>query len=195
MNFKRILNDNNKEMVQEFLFSFYENLYYALGFKTLKIKLVVSMMFSLLWSPVIFFSEFLRNYFVPDEHLLKTVIALCFFDSVIGAAKSIKQKRFNWLILMIGIMTKLMVSYIATVILKLMTNHEEMTSSADFEMYFILVGKLMIMMYPSISAFNNLHYLTNGKFPPVWYMERYDSFNKTGKVDDLLGKDKKEDNA
>lgn len=195
MNFKRILNDNNKEMVQEFLFSFYENLYYALGFKTLKIKLVVSMMFSLLWSPVIFFSDFLRNYFVPDEHLLKTVIALCFLDSVIGAAKSIKQKRFNWLVLMIGLMTKLMVSYIATVILKLMTNHEEMTSSADFEMYFILVGKLVIMMYPSISAFNNLHYLTNGKFPPLWYMERYDSFNKTGKVDDLLGKDKKEDNA
>lgn len=195
MNFKRILNDNNKEMVQEFLFSFYENLYYALGFKTLKIKLVVSMMFSLLWSPVVFFSDLLRNYLVPDEHLLKTVIALCFLDSVIGAAKSIKQKRFNWLILMIGLMTKLMVSYIATVILKLMTNHEEMTSSADFEMYFILVGKLMIMMYPSISAFNNLHYLTSGKFPPLWYMERYDSFNKTGKIDELLGKDKKEDNA
>lgn len=195
MNFKRILNDNNKEMVQEFLFSFYENLYYALGFKTLKIKLVVSMMLSLLWSPIIFFSDFLRNYFVPDEHLLKTVIALCFLDSVIGAAKSIKQKRFNWLILMIGIMTKLMVSYMATVILKLITNHEEMTSSADFEMYFILVGKLMIMMYPAISAFNNLHYLTSGKFPPLWYMERYDSFNKTGKVDDLLGKDKKEENA
>lgn len=195
MNFKRILNDNNKEMVQEFLFSFYENLYYALGFKTLKIKLVVSMMFSLLWSPVVFFSDLLRNYLVPDEHLLKTVIALCFLDSVIGAAKSIKQKRFNWLILMIGLMTKLMVSYIATVILKLMTNHEEMTSSTDFEMYFILVGKLMIMMYPSISAFNNLHYLTSGKFPPLWYMERYDSFNKTGKLDELLGKDKKEDNA
>lgn len=180
--------DKNIKMVKEFIDGFIVNLTYAIGIKSFKIKLLYSAMFTIMLSPFVYIFDFVRDFLIPEKYFFQTVIFLCLADVGMGILKSIKLRRFSMLVLVVGLATKLGVSYIAIQIFQAFSSPQEFINSPDARNYFVLTWKLLIMTYPALSAFNNIFYVSNKKFPPLWWMMRMQNFNKDGDIEKLIGK-------
>ena len=180
--------DKDIKMVKEFIDGFFVNLTYAIGIKSFKIKLLNSAMFTIMLSPFVYIFDFARDFLIPEKYFFQTVIFLCLADAGMGILKSIKLRRFSMLVLVVGLATKLGVSYIAIQIFQAFSSPQEFINSPDARNYFVLTWKLLIMTYPALSAFNNIFYVSNKKFPPLWWMMRMQNFNKDGDIEKLIGK-------
>lgn len=179
--------DKDIKMVKEFIDGFIVNLTYAIGIKSFKIKLLNSAMFTIMLSPVVYIFDFERDFLIPEKYFFQTVIFLCLADAGMGILKSIKLRRFNMLVLVVGLATKLGVSYVVVQIFQALSSPQEFINSPDARNYFVLTWKLLVMFYPALSAFNNIFYVSNKKFPPLWWMMRMHNFNKDGDIEKLLG--------
>lgn len=180
--------DKDIKMVKEFIDGFFVNLTYAIGIKSFKIKLLYSAMFTIMLSPVVYIFDFVRDFLIPEKYFFQTVIFLCLADVGMGILKSIKLRRFSMLILVVGLATKLGVSYVVVQIFQALSSPQEFINSPDARNYFVLTWKLLVMFYPALSAFNNIFYVSNKKFPPLWWMMRMQNFNKDGDIEKLIGK-------
>lgn len=180
--------DKDIKMVKEFIDGFFVNLTYAIGIKSFKIKLLNSAMFTIMLSPVVYIFDFVRDFLIPEKYFFQTVIFLCLADVGMGILKSIKLRRFSMLILVVGLATKLGVSYVVVQIFQALSSPQEFINSPDARNYFVLTWKLLVMFYPALSAFNNIFYVSNKKFPPLWWMMRMQNFNKDGDIEKLIGK-------
>ena len=180
--------DKDIKMVKEFIDGFFVNLTYAIGIKSFKIKLLNSAMFTIMLSPFVYIFDFARDFLIPEKYFFQTVIFLCLADVGMGILKSIKLRRFSMLVLVVGLATKLGVSYIAIQIFQAFSSPQEFINSPDARNYFVLTWKLLVMFYPALSAFNNIFYVSNKKFPPLWWMMRMQNFNKDGDIEKLIGK-------
>lgn len=180
--------DKDIKMVKEFIDGFIVNLTYAIGIKSFKIKLLNSAMFTIMLSPVVYIFDFVRDFLIPEKYFFQTVIFLCLADVGMGILKSIKLRRFSMLVLVVGLATKLGVSYVVVQIFQALSSPQEFINSPDARNYFVLTWKLLVMFYPALSAFNNIFYVSNKKFPPLWWMMRMQNFNKDGDIEKLIGK-------
>lgn len=180
--------DKDIKMVKEFIDGFFVNLTYAIGIKSFKIKLLNSAMFTIMLSPVVYIFDFVRDFLIPEKYFFQTVIFLCLADAGMGILKSIKLRRFSMLVLVVGLATKLGASYVVVQIFQALSSPQEFINSPDARNYFVLTWKLLIMTYPTLSAFNNIFYVSNKKFPPLWWMMRMQNFNKDGDIEKLIGK-------
>ena len=180
--------DKDIKMVKEFIDGFFVNLTYAIGIKSFKIKLLYSAMFTIMLSPVVYIFDFVRDFLIPERYFFQTIVFLCLADALMGAAKSFKLNRFNPLLLIIGLAAKLGVSYIVLQVFQAISSPQEFINSPDTRNYFILSWKLLLMTYPTLSFFNNIFYVSNKKFPPLWWMMRMQNFNKDGDIEKLIGK-------
>jgi hypothetical protein len=180
--------DKDIKMVKEFIDGLIVNLTYAIGIKSFKIKLLYSAMFTIMLSPVVYIFDFVRDFLIPEKYFFQTVIFLCLADVGMGILKSIKLRRFSMLILVVGLATKLGVSYVVVQIFQALSSPQEFINSPDARNYFVLTWKLLVMFYPALSAFNNIFYVSNKKFPPLWWMMRMQNFNKDGDIEKLIGK-------
>jgi len=180
--------DKDIKMVKEFIDGFFVNLTYAIGIKSFKIKLLYSAMFTIMLSPFVYIFDFVRDFLIPEKYFFQTVIFLCLADAGMGILKSIKLRRFSMLVLVVGLATKLGVSYVVVQIFQALSSPQEFINSPDARNYFVLTWKLLVMFYPALSAFNNIFYVSNKKFPPLWWMMRMQNFNKDGDIEKLIGK-------
>lgn len=180
--------DKDIKMVKEFIDGFFVNLTYAIGIKSFKIKLLYSAMFTIMLSPVVYIFDFVRDFLIPEKYFFQTVIFLCLADAGMGILKSIKLRRFSMLLLVVGLATKLGASYVVVQIFQALSSPQEFINSPDARNYFVLTWKLLVMFYPALSAFNNIFYVSNKKFPPLWWMMRMQNFNKDGDIEKLIGK-------
>lgn len=180
--------DKDIKMVKEFIDGFFVNLTYAIGIKSFKIKLLYSAMFTIMLSPVVYIFDFVRDFLIPEKYFFQTVIFLCLADVGMGILKSIKLRRFSMLLVVVGLATKLGVSYVVVQIFQALSSPQEFINSPDARNYFVLTWKLLVMFYPALSAFNNIFYVSNKKFPPLWWMMRMQNFNKDGDIEKLIGK-------
>lgn len=180
--------DKDIKMVKEFIDGFIVNLTYAIGIKSFKIKLLYSAMFTIMLSPVAYLFDFVKNFLIPEKYFFQTVIFLCLADVGMGILKSIKLRRFSMLLVVVGLATKLGASYVVVQIFQALSSPQEFINSPDARNYFVLTWKLLVMFYPALSAFNNIFYVSNKKFPPLWWMMRMQNFNKDGDIEKLIGK-------
>jgi len=180
--------DKDIKMVKEFIDGLIVNLTYAIGIKSFKIKLLYSAMFTIMLSPVVYIFDFVRDFLIPEKYFFQTVIFLCLADAGMGILKSIKLRRFSMLLVVVGLATKLGASYVVVQIFQALSSPQEFINSPDARNYFVLTWKLLVMFYPALSAFNNIFYVSNKKFPPLWWMMRMQNFNKDGDIEKLIGK-------
>lgn len=175
-------------MVKEFVDGFIVNLTYAIGVKSFKIKLLYSTMFTIMLSPIAYVFDFVKNFLIPERYFFQTIVFLCLADAVMGVAKSYKLNRFSPLLLIVGLATKLGVSYIVLQVFQAISSQQEFINSPDTRNYFILSWKLLLMTYPTLSFFNNIYYVTDKRFPAKWWMKRQANFQEDGDIEKLIGK-------
>jgi hypothetical protein len=58
----------------------------------------------------------------------------------------------------------------------------EGVSNTDIGEWFLLLGRITVILYPAGSAFKNMHYITNGRFPSHGFMKRLKKYEKTGNI-------------
>ncbi|CAD0220282.1 phage holin family protein [Chryseobacterium sp. JV274] len=62
----------------------------------------------------------------------------------------------------------------------------QIISDADLDsVYFKVASKIMIFIYPAGNALVNIGIITDGKFPPLAFLKKFEKFNKTLDIRDL----------
>jgi hypothetical protein len=121
----------------------------------------------------------------------KTFIVLLFsafiVDVLCGMWKHLKCKDFSFRELLTKALTKIGITFMAMVLFNAMAGIEGVGESG-VKVYLLLVGKLMNLFYISGSAFNNMYYITGGKFPPIAWMDKMKEFDKTLDIEKLKSK-------
>lgn len=70
----------------------------------------------------------------------------------------------------------------------------QIISDADLDsIYFKVATKIMIFIYPAGNALVNIGIITDGKFPPLAFLKKFEKFNKTLDISDLNLKSKKDE--
>jgi hypothetical protein len=59
--------------------------------------------------------------------------------------------------------------------------------------YFRMVMRLMVFIYPAGSALVNISIITNGKFPPLGFMNKITKFNNNLDIKEFVDKDKEKE--
>ena len=62
------------------------------------------------------------------------------------------------------------------------------------DVYFKVMVKLMVLLYPLGSALVNLSKVTNGAFPPSGLLKKIKNFEKTGDLESLKEKTESDEN-
>lgn len=71
----------------------------------------------------------------------------------------------------------------------------QIISDADLDsIYFKVATKIMIFVYPAGNALVNIGIITDGKFPPLAFLKKFEKFNKTLNINDLNLKNDETDN-
>lgn len=104
-------------------------------------------------------------------------------DLVAGVWKHMKFNTFSPKKMMIGFSQK-----IGLVILVYFLTEAFIQIIADAELdsiYFKVASKIMIFIYPAGNALVNIGIITDGKFPPLAFLRKFEKFNKTLNINDL----------
>lgn len=104
-------------------------------------------------------------------------------DLVAGVWKHMKFNTFSPKKMIIGFSQK-----IGLVILVYFLTEAFIQIIADAELdsiYFKVATKIMIFIYPAGNALVNVGIITNGKFPPLAFLKKFEKFNKTLNINDL----------
>lgn len=59
--------------------------------------------------------------------------------------------------------------------------------------YLELSIALTVLSYPLLSAFGNLSIITNGKFPPIGWVDKLRDFNKSGNIKDIIEQEQEQE--
>jgi hypothetical protein len=151
-------------------------------------KISLTLGTSLLIALPIWVSDVVNNHIVTSPSFLSILVILLISDLFLGAWKHYKAHTFDFTELFKGLGIKVGVSILAMVLFNSLTSIHEMQSLGSIKDMITLTGKVANFVYIGGSAFNNMYYITNGKFPPVSWMERFKRFETTLDVKELLKK-------
>nr|DAG72880.1 MAG TPA: holin [Caudoviricetes sp.] len=112
-------------------------------------------------------------------------------DLIIGIWKHAKNNTFSPKMMILGFCQK-----IGLVILVYFLTEAFIQIIADADLdsvYFKVATKLMIFIYPAGNALVNVGIITNGKFPPLGFLKKFEKFNKTLDVNVFKQKEDEKD--
>lgn len=104
-------------------------------------------------------------------------------DLIAGIWKHMKFNTFSPRKMITGFSQK-----IALVILVYFLTEAFIQIISDAELdsiYFKVASKIMIFIYPAGNALVNIGIITDGKFPPLAFLKKFEKFNKTLNINDL----------
>lgn len=170
----------------------YKIIKYSIDLKIQANYFAHSLWVSLVVSPIAWLLTYILGYankvLLRDHDFIAGIVTVVIIDGIMGAWKWIKLSKFNEKKLAIGIIEKLAICIFAMVIFNTLIlaagDHPDIVS------YMNLLAALTILIYPALSAFKNMFFITNGKFPPIGWMRKMESFNDTANIDEIFKQEK-----
>lgn len=122
-------------------------------------------------------SEKLKGWYIESQLFIILLFAALFIDLFVGVWKHLKLNSFSPKKLMLGFGLKLG----AIVFVYFITEAAiQILSDADLDsVYFKVATRLMLFFYPAGNVIVNMGIITNGKFPPLGFLTKFEKFNKT----------------
>ena len=149
-----------------------------------KMKLLICMCFSVAASPLAYVLDYYTGIIHENRNFIVLILSAFIIDVVFGMWKHLKLHTFSFSELLTKALTKIAVVVMAMVLFNAMAGVEGV-GETGIKVYLLLIGKLMVMVYLSGSAFNNMYIITNGTFPPYSWMKRMKNFNESLDVNNL----------
>lgn len=125
-------------------------------------------------------SERFIDWGVSNQVFISILVGTLFVDLILGVWKHLKMSTFSFKQMILGFCQK-----IGIVILFYFLSEAliQIISDADLDSIYVKVAlKLMLFIYLAGNSLVNMGIITNGKFPPLYFLKRIDKFNKTGDV-------------
>lgn len=145
---------------------------------TIQSKLFISLYSSMIGSLFLMIFEYYKGIVIANKVFLIVIFSVFLLDVVLGILKHIKLRDFSFRDLLTHACLKMFIGFAAMVVFNGFA--AILAQDAEFiKTYFVMVGKLLTLVYYAGSAFNSMSVLTNGKFPPVAWMNRMKEFNNT----------------
>jgi hypothetical protein len=142
------------------------------------IKLFFLTILGSFFGALVYFMEYYRLVIIENKTFIVLLFSAFVADVILGMWAHLKKKDFSWTELFTKALTKIGVSLLAMILFNAIAGVEGVGESG-IKVYILLVGKLMNLFYITGSAFNNMFYITDKKFPPIAWMKRMKEFNTT----------------
>lgn len=147
---------------------------------------------SILFSPFIFIWEKITKWGITNQDYILIVLGAIFIDWFLGTIKHLWFTRtFTWKGNAVGLVTKIALAVAGGFLFEGL-NHLVAESDTVVSVMKIIT-RVIVFMYPAISAFENIYIVSGEKFPPKAWMERLKAWNETLNPNDLRGKNKEEE--
>ena len=159
-------------------------LLYKGGFLT---KLNSAIKLSLTPSLAVSAFEYFSGLYLTNLSFLYGALAVIFIDHLLGSyLHYFVERGFTFEKNLMGLVRKLAITLSGYSTLIIM--HDALNEIEFLDIYFMVVVKLMVLLYPLGSALGNFSKLTNGKFPPAGFLKKIKNFEETGDIDSLKSK-------
>lgn len=145
---------------------------------SIQTKLLMSLLLSSIVGALLAIVEYYTKIIIENKVFLILIFSVFMSDVLLGIWKHLKAKDFSFRELLTKALLKLVIGFFAMVIFNAMAGVEGIADTG-LRTYFLMVGKLLTMIYYAGSAFNSMYFITNKKFPPYAWISRMKEFNKT----------------
>ena len=137
--------------------------------------------------------EYFSGLYTTDLSFLYGVLFVLMVDHVLGSyLHYFVDKDFTFKANLLGLLKKLTVILSGYSMLLIM--HDALDEVEFLDVYFKVMVKLMVLLYPLGSALVNMSKVTNGAFPPSGLLKKIKNFEKTGDLDSLKQKTESDEN-
>ena len=148
---------------------------YTVGISHVAYKLILSAVSGLALSlPAIVISG-IRDLLISERDFWHFLAAAILIDLIVGGWKYLKLENFSAKKSLYGFIEKLLVCSMGMILVIIMTGFDG-AETMDFATWFKVAGRIAVLSYPCFSAFKSLYVITDGNFPPVWFMKKMEGF-------------------
>lgn len=139
-------------------------------------------------APIVYMMDWINLWFVENKQFFFFMCLILFFNLFVGLWYHIKHKSFKWKDFWKKNMSMMGALIITYFVLEMFRYTAGDNLAGDI---FRVTIQLATLLYPASKILKNIYLLTNKEHPPAFIMDRLFSFERSGKISDLMD-DKKE---
>lgn len=121
------------------------------------------------------------GWYIENQIFMTFVFLALFLDHILGSWVHWQKRDFSLKTNIYGLFGKTTSVIVGYILFEMV---HQIVKDVDFiAIYFKVLLQLMVFLYPAGSAMGNLSILTNGKFPPVGWMNKLRKFNESADLE------------
>ena len=174
-----IINENLKRMIKYLLLQFVN-----IADGDLTTKLVGAFKLGVILTPFIFVWEKLSKWGITNQDYVLVVVSAILIDWFFGVWKHLKKKTFSFKKNAGGLVLKLALCVGAGMLFEGLNSIVK--DSADIIVVSLtIVTRVIVFLYPAVSAWQNIYIVSDERFPPKAWMDKINRFNENLDIKEL----------
>lgn len=147
-------------------------------------KFTSALKLSLVASPFILIWDKLVKWGIPNQDYILIVLGAILFDWIFGMWKHLKKRTFSFKQNAYGLIIKISLTTGAAFLFEGLGSIVK--DSADIIVLSLTtVTRVIVFLYPAVSAWQNIYIVSDERFPPKAWMDKINKFNENLDVKEL----------
>lgn len=147
-------------------------------------KLSSAVKISIAVSPFLFVWEKLVKWGIPNQDYILIVLMAILLDWFFGIIKHLQKRTFSFKKNATGLILKITLTVGAAMLFEGMNSIVK--NSADIVVLSLtIVTRVIVFLYPAVSAWQNIYIVSGERFPPKAWMDRLNKFNENLNIKEL----------
>ena len=139
---------------------------------------------SLIASPFILIWDKIVKWGVPNQDYILIVLMAILLDWFFGIIKHLQKRTFSFKKNALGLILKIALTVGAGMLFEGLNSIVK--DSADIVVLSLtIVTRVIVFLYPAVSAWQNIYVVSGERFPPKAWMDRINKFNENLNVKEL----------
>ena len=152
-------------------------------------KLSGALKISLIISPFIFVWDKIVKWGIPNQDYILIVLMAILLDWFFGIWKHLEKRTFSFKKNATGLILKIALTVGAGMLFEGLNSIVK--DSADIVVLsLIIVTRVIVFLYPAVSAWQNIYIVSGERFPPKAWMDKINKFNENLNVKELTDDEK-----
>ena len=157
----------------------------------LSTKLSGALKVSLIISPFIFVWDKIVKWGIPNQDYILIVLMAILLDWFFGIWKHLEKRTFSFKKNATGLILKIALTVGAGMLFEGLNSIVK--DSADIVVLSLtIVTRIIVFLYPAVSAWQNIYFVSGERFPPKAWMDRLNKFNENLNIKELTENNKNE---
>ena len=174
-----VINENFKRMIKYLLMQFVN-----IADGDLTTKLAGAFKLGVILTPFIFVWEKLSKWGITNQDYVLVVVSAILIDWFFGVWKHLKKKTFSFKKNAGGLILKLTLCVGAGMLFEGL-NSIVQNSADTIVASLTIVTRVIVFLYPAVSAWQNIYIVSDERFPPKAWMDKINRFNENLDIKEL----------